>query len=79
MGITPVSDRSVTQQVKNKLTGRGLSTPCNVAVDTRNGEVTLTGSVQHAHQKSTAVQAASAISGVRRVIDRLLVKAVAKY
>ena len=79
MGMTPVSDRNVTQQVKNKLAGRGLSAPCQVSVDTRNGEVTLTGSVQHAHQKGTAVQAASAISGVRRVVDRLIVKAVAKY
>jgi osmotically-inducible protein OsmY len=78
MGITPVSDRSVTQQVTNKLAGRGLTSPCHVTVDTRNGEVTLTGSVQHAHQKGAAVQAASSISGVRRVIDRLIVKAVVK-
>lgn len=79
MAITPVSDRSVTQQVTNKLAGRGLSSPCKVAVETRNGEVTLTGSVQHSHQKSAAVQAASAVAGVRRVTDRLVIKAVAKY
>lgn len=79
MAITPISDRSITQQVQNKLAGRGLSAPCHVAVDTRNGEVTLSGSVQYAHQKGTAVQVCTVISGVRRVIDRLIVKVAVKY
>jgi osmotically-inducible protein OsmY len=79
MGVTPVSDQTITQQVQNKLAGRGLSSPCHVTVETRKGEVTLSGSVQYAHQKGTAVQVANVISGVRRVIDRLIVKAVPKY
>jgi osmotically-inducible protein OsmY len=79
MGITPVSDQSITQQVQNKLSGRGLSSPCHFTVETRKGEVTLSGSVQYAHQKGTAVQVANVISGVRRVIDRLIVKVPAKY
>jgi osmotically-inducible protein OsmY len=79
MASTPVSDRSVTQQVTNKLAGRGLGAPCRVTVESRNGDVTLSGSVQHAHQKQTAVQAAGSVAGVRRVTDRLIVKAVVKY
>jgi len=79
MGATENSDRTITRQVQNRLSGRGLSAPCHVAVDTRKGEVTLSGNVQYPHQKGTAVQAASAISGVRRVIDRLIVKVAPKY
>jgi hyperosmotically inducible protein len=79
MRATQMSDRTIAQQVQNKLAGRGLSSPCHLAVETRNGEVTLSGFVQYAHQKSTAVQIANVISGVRRVIDRLIVKTAVKY
>ena len=78
MAITPVQDRTITRQVQGKIAGRGLSSPCRISVETRKGEVTLTGSVQHAHQKEAAVQAAHGIAGVRRVLDRLIVKAVPK-
>jgi len=67
----------ISQQVTNKLTSRGIGAPCHVSVLTRNGEVTLSGTVRQGHQKSTAVQAATGIAGVRRVIDRLTVKAKA--
>ena len=79
MAVTPVQDKTITRQVEGKLAGRGLGPPCQVAVETAKGDVTLTGSVQYAHQKSTAVQAANGISGVRRVVDRLIVKSVAKF
>ena len=79
MGVTPASDQTITQQVQNRLSGRGLSSPCHITVETRKGEVTLSGSVQYAHQKGTATQVANVISGVRRVIDRLIVKAATKY
>jgi osmotically-inducible protein OsmY len=40
-----------------------------VTVQTRKGEVTLTGTVQFSHQKVAAQQAATGVTGVRRVID----------
>jgi osmotically-inducible protein OsmY len=79
MAITPVTDRSIIKNVTNRLAGRGVRAPCKVAVEVRNGQVTLTGSVQHAYQKGAAVQAATMVSGVRRVIDQLVVKAVTKF
>lgn len=79
MAAKLVPDRTITQQVLNKLVGRGISSPCHVAVTTQNGDVTLSGTVQFAHQKGTAVRLATVISGVRRVIDRLIVKAAVKY
>jgi osmotically-inducible protein OsmY len=79
MGITPVQDRTITRQVQGRIAGRGLNSPCRISVETTKGEVTLSGSVQHVHQKTAAVQAAQGIAGVRRVLDRLIVKAVPKY
>lgn len=79
MNSKNVPDRTITQQVRNKLTGRGLAAPCHVSVATQNGDVTLSGTVQFAHQKGMAVRLVSVISGVRRVVDRLTVKAAVKY
>lgn len=71
---TPISDSALAQQVNQKLAARGIRSPCKVQVGVAHGDVTLNGSVQHAHQKSAAVQTASSMSGVRRVIDQLTVK-----
>ena len=79
MAITPVQDKTITRQVMGKLAGRGLNSPCRVAVDTIKGQVTLTGTVQYAHQKTTASQVAHGISGVKRVVDKVVVKAIAKH
>jgi osmotically-inducible protein OsmY len=76
---TPIQDKSITRQVQGKIASRGLNSPCRITVETVKGEVTLTGSVQYAQQKSAAVQAASSISGARRIVDRLVVKTVAKF
>jgi len=79
MPITPVQDKTITRQVQGKIAGRGLGSPCRIAVETIKGEVTLSGTVQYAQQKTTAVQAATGISGVRRIVDRLVVKPVTRY
>ena len=69
------SDNKITQQVNLKLANRGIRTPCHVNVATRNGDVTLSGTVQFPHQKKAAVQAATGIQGVRRVNDLMTVVA----
>jgi osmotically-inducible protein OsmY len=79
MAITPVQDRTITRQVQSSIAGRGVGSPCRVDVQVNKGEVTLNGTVQYTHQKSAAVQAASSVAGVRRVVDRLTVKAVVRY
>ena len=73
-----LQDQGVTQQVSNRLASRGLGSPCRVMVESRNGEVTLTGNVQYAQQKGTAVKAVSGVAGVRRVVDHLVVTPAAK-
>jgi osmotically-inducible protein OsmY len=79
MAITPVQDRTITRQVQGKIAGRGLGAPCRITVAVNRGEVTLSGNVQYVQQKTTAVQAATSVAGVRRVFDRLIVKIPAKY
>jgi osmotically-inducible protein OsmY len=78
MAITPVPDNSITRHVEGRIAGRGLGSPCRIAVATVKGEVTLSGTVQYSQQKSTAVQMANGVAGVRRVVDRLVVKATTK-
>lgn len=79
MPITPIQDKTITRQVQGKLAGRGLGSPCKIAVATLKGEVTLSGTVQYQQQKATASQAASAVAGVKRVVDRLTIKTQPKY
>lgn len=79
MAITPVQDKTITRQVQGKIAGRGLGSPCSIAVATVKGEVTLSGTVQYAQQKATAVQAANGVAGVRRILDRLVVKTTTKH
>jgi len=74
MAITPIQDKTITRQVEGRMASRGLASPCRIGVATMKGEVTLTGTVHHMQQKSTAVQAANGVAGVRRVIDKLTVK-----
>jgi osmotically-inducible protein OsmY len=72
------ADRNIVQQVTQRLATRGLRTPCKIDVQSKNGEVTLTGNIQYPHQRSAAMQAANTASGVRHVVDRLTIKAAAK-
>jgi osmotically-inducible protein OsmY len=72
------ADRNIVQQVTQRLATKGIRTPCKIEVQSKNGEVTLTGSIQYPYQRSAAIQAASTASGVRHVVDRLTIKAAAK-
>jgi osmotically-inducible protein OsmY len=72
------ADKNIVQQVTQRLATRGIRTPCKIDVQSKNGEVTLTGNVQYAHQRTAAMQAASSASGVRHVVDRLTIKAPVK-
>jgi osmotically-inducible protein OsmY len=71
-------DKAITQQVSQRIATRGIRSPCRVDVQSKNGEVTLTGNVQYAHERTAVMQAASSTSGVRHVVDRMIVKPPAK-
>lgn len=66
-----IPDSDLTKQILGKLAERGIREPSRVTVRIRGGTVTLSGTVQFANQKQSAVRIATGIAGVRRVVDRL--------
>ena len=78
MCATQLPDRTLTQQASQKLANRGFRSPCHVEVQSKNGDVTLSGTVQFAYQKQAATQLVSGIVGVRRVTDLMTVKPMVK-
>lgn len=79
MSVERGADRLIQQRVAYQLTTRGIRNPCRVEASVKNGDVTLTGTIQYEHQRRAAVQAASGVNGVRRVDDRMLVKLAVKH
>jgi osmotically-inducible protein OsmY len=78
MSMNNNADIKLVQQVNTKLAMRGIRSPCHVMVACHSGEVTLTGTVVQAHQKMSAMRVAQGITGVKRVINQLMIKANAR-
>ena len=71
----PISDETINKNVGRQLAACGLRSPCHIQAQTRRGEVTLSGTVQFVHQRNAAVQAIRAVEGVRRIVEKIKVKA----
>ena len=69
-----VDDKSITAQVKGKLTTDRISNFSRVDVDTDRGVVHLSGVVQSAEQKARAAELAREVEGVRRVDNNLQIQ-----
>lgn len=63
----PVSDTSITTQVKSQLMANGGMASQDVSVHTMNGVVTLSGTVDSQYEKNQILQAAQSVDGVIRV------------
>jgi BON domain-containing protein len=72
-------DSAISRIVTRQLASCGLRAPCQIRVQTRKGEVTLTGFVIYAHQKVSAVQSIQKVEGVRRVIDQMKIRSPVKH
>jgi osmotically-inducible protein OsmY len=68
-----ISDAAVTTAVKSKLLADTTVAGLKIDVDTKDGVVTLTGTVRSAAERDQAVRLARATDGVKDVIDRLKV------
>jgi osmotically-inducible protein OsmY len=66
-------DNLLNQKVMRQLSNRGVRPPCQVVVSNSDGSITLSGQIEHEHQRRTAVRAAQNTAGVKRVLDRLQV------
>ena len=69
-----IDDKSITAQVKGKLTTDRISNFSRVDVDTDRGVVHLSGVVQSAEQKARAAELAREVEGVRRVDNNLQIQ-----
>ncbi len=70
---TAPTDAAITRAVKEKLLLQPETSSENIAVDTHEGVVTLSGSVKSLQAKEQVIQLARGTQGVQRVEDRLLV------
>lgn len=68
-----MGDAGITAKVKTKFLGDTGVSGLKIDVDTKNGVVTLTGTVPTAAEKRRAMELAKATDGVKSVVDRLKV------
>jgi hyperosmotically inducible protein len=66
-----VDDVAITTAVKAKLAADKIKTLVRVSVDTIQGVVTLTGTVESADQKKHAEEVARGVKGVSKVVNNL--------
>lgn len=69
-----VPDKRVLQKVEQRISRAGLGSHTKVKVAIRNGDVTLSGTLQYETQRRPVLQATRSVEGVRRVMDQLQVK-----
>jgi len=69
-----VSDTAISTKVKAKITGDPELNPFNINVDTKDGIVTLRGTVKSEESKEEAEEIARDTEGVRRVQNMLEVE-----
>jgi len=69
-----VGDAALATRVKHALERSPELTPADVKVETKNGRVLLSGSVQNEEQRKKAIQVASIVDGVTEVKDGMTVK-----
>ena len=68
-----LSDAGITTKVKSKFLGDTDVPGLKIDVDTKEGVVTLTGTVETAAEKQRAMELAKATDGVKDVVDRIKV------
>lgn len=72
--VSVLDDAAITAKVKGALYAEPGLKMLQLEVSTQNGVVTLNGSVDTPQLKQRAVEIAGAMSGVRSVVDKLVVK-----
>ncbi len=67
-------DATLTANVKSQLSAQSPALASRVNVDTKDGVVTLTGTVDNDAEKSQSEQAAKSVANVKSVVNNLTVK-----
>jgi len=66
-----IDDTVITTEIKAKLAADQLSNLTKIGVDTKNGVVTLSGTVDSLERQQRAVQIAGSVKGVRGVVNSI--------
>jgi len=72
--VTATDDAAITAKVKTAILAEPGLKSLQINVDTKDGTVTLSGTVDNADLRERAKQLASSTSGVKGVVDQLTVK-----
>jgi osmotically-inducible protein OsmY len=71
-----VLDKDILKRVNEKLSRAGGGSNTKVSATVRQGDVTVSGTLQYEMQRQPLIKAATSVPGVRRVIDQLQVNKV---
>lgn len=74
--VTAIDDAAITARVKAAVMAEPGLRPLGIGVETRDGVVTLAGTVNGPDQRQRALQIAQGVAGVRAIDDQLVVKPV---
>jgi hypothetical protein len=70
-GRNQISDKDLLKTVNQRLARTGTASQSKVNVNVQQGTVILTGTLQHAIQRSPILKAVANIPGIRRVVDQM--------
>jgi osmotically-inducible protein OsmY len=79
MSIERVPDKTILNQINQRLSRTGTGGQCRVVATVLKGVVTLSGTIQYDYQRKHVLRTASGVSGVGRVEDRLQVMSHKRY
>src|SRR5258708_1266642 len=65
------ADSTISTNVKSQLTKDSVLKDSNLAIDTEDGVVTISGSLKSERERSRAVEIARQTDGVTRVVDKI--------
>ena len=74
LGKQGIPDKVLQKKVNQRLVRAGLGSGCSIAATVRNGQVTLSGTLQRDNQRRAVLRAASGVDGVKQVVDQLKVQ-----
>jgi hypothetical protein len=70
-GKDQISDKDLLKQINQRMGRTGTGSQSKINVSVRQGNVTLSGTLQHAIQRDPILKAVARVAGVRRVIDQM--------
>ena len=66
-----VPDKAIERKVNQRLGRAGLGSQSKVTAVVRNGQVTISGTLQYDTQRRSVLNSARGVQGVRNVVDQL--------